>query len=143
MGCDIHAYIEGPDPNEQVAWQPRLINATLRYPMDPTDDPSYALSRCYELDIDRYYGLFESLAGVRSTGRLTPVAAGRGLPPDTSAAVRLVYDSWGQDAHSASWATSDEVQEALRQLWPNGDVPANLGLPALTTEERLVFWFDN
>ncbi|MEW2519956.1 hypothetical protein [Actinacidiphila alni] len=55
------------------------------------------------------YDAFGCLFGVRNDAGFRPLAAGRGLPADTSGAVRAELSGWGADAHSASWISWAEV----------------------------------
>lgn len=90
MGCDIHSFAEM-----------RSGSSWVRMPdLEP-------LTR-------RNYNLFAMLAGVRNgrgfagcdTGDpFTPICLPRGLPADASREVKEEHESWGLDAHSASWLT--------------------------------------
>lgn len=63
MGCDIHAYVEVVD----------------HYP----DGCSFAHGFA-ALEMDRNYGLFAVLAGVRNDDSIRPLSEPRGVPPDLS-----------------------------------------------------------
>lgn len=58
---------------------------------------------------DRNYGVFEFLADVGSCTNCGPISGPRGLPADASYRVREEYLSWGDDAHTPSWLTVDEL----------------------------------
>ena len=116
------------------------------------DDPKPV--RIYLVNEKRNYALFGLLAGVRNYD-IKPIAPPRGFPKDVSKSIAEEYDSWGSDAHSASWLTLAELMNAARthpdllnglvaelhtyfhRVFPN---PA----PLITQNElRIVFWFDN
>lgn len=78
----------------------------------------------------RNYGLFGFLANVRNYSAVPPISEPRGFPDDASKSVRLDYESWSSDAHSASWLTVAELtafnydtpmedRRVTRQLAPN------------------------
>lgn len=100
MGCDIHAMIER---RKKFPWgSSRWINA---------GDP----------DIDRNYEVFAVLANVRNDGGIPSIADPRGVPKwteanqidfGTEACSEFIawHESWGRDAHSASWVTLAEMK---------------------------------
>lgn len=99
------------------------------------------------IDLDLLYGgcgydAFGCLFGVRNYAGFRPLAAERGLPGDASNEARREYESWGRDAHNATWVgweelsrvdweeraerVDDRVHEFTRD--PSGDwVPAGKG----------------
>ena len=81
MGCDIHTYVEAN------------INDEWTFVYKPTYG-TWAESRNYKF--------FANLANVRTLER-HPRSEPKGLPTDVSKIVRLEYESWGNDAHSASY----------------------------------------
>ena len=116
------------------------------------DEPKY--KRIHLINERRHYNLFGLLAGVRNYN-IKPIAPPRGFPKDVSKSITEGYNSWGSDAHSASWLTLAELMNAARshpdllddlvaelqeyfnRIFPN---PA----PLITANElRIVFWFDN
>ena len=156
MGCDIHMHVEYriQRHNKPAQWcDGNLYEVNKFYEMDPDDDePKYR--RVYLTNERRNYGLFGLLAGVRNYGT-KPIVAPRGFPKDVPKSIAEEYDSWGSDAHSASWLTLAELMNAARshpdllddlvaelqeyfnRIFPN---PA----PLITQNElRIVFWFDN
>ena len=58
-----------------------------------------------------WYGLFGFLADVRNYSAVPPIAERRGFPENASDAVHEEYSNWGDDAHSASWLTVQELSE--------------------------------
>ena len=130
MGCDIHAFVEFGDRGGM---------------------------ECFgAVNILRDYALFAVLAGVRNYGRIEPVHAPRGLPGNMADEVGWEYRAWEADAHSASWLTVEELEQAQGQY-------TGMGLPNRTWVQgrhrvldaiiaamrvlgdtaRLTFWFDN
>ncbi len=116
------------------------------------DEPKY--KRIHLNNERRNYTLFGLLAGIRNYD-IKPIAPPRGFPKDVSKSITEGYNSWGSDAHSASWLTLAELMNAARshpdllddlvaelqeyfnRIFPN---PA----PLITANElRIVFWFDN
>ena len=105
MGCDIHSHAE-----------------------------KQAGGRWVRVDVEAFqrrdYGFFGWLADVRNYSGMTPIAAGRGFPADSSAEAAMHHDAWSGDAHSASWVSVAELlavdydqpaedRRTTRQLWPN------------------------
>lgn len=86
MGCDIHSYAEKKDDSGRFQRVPVL---------EPFEN--------------RSYGTFGFLADVRNYSAVPPIAPRKGFPDDASAAVKEEYESWGMDAHSASWLSLQEL----------------------------------
>lgn len=86
MGCDIHTYCERK--NAKGEWE-YVAGVT---PFDW-----------------RSYGVFGWLAGVRNYSAITPISDQRGMPEDVSEDVLGEYERWGDDAHSASWLSLNEL----------------------------------
>jgi hypothetical protein len=86
MGCDIHLHVEV-----------KVGGKWLHY-NSPT--------------INRDYGLFTKMAGVRVRGDETtrPISQPRGLPPDVSDSTAWVAKYWGTDAHSHSYLSASEMR---------------------------------
>lgn len=91
MGCDIHGYVEVDCGHEDRTWWKPAGNLF-----------SF---------VGRAYDSFGCLFGVRNYAKFDPVAANRGIPDDASRTVTEDYESWGVDAHSASYLTYTEVKE--------------------------------
>lgn len=85
MGCDIHSHAERKtgDHYEKIA------------DLEPFDWRSYSM-----------YGWF---ADVRNYSDVPPLSEPRGLPDDTSEAVRGSFNDWGSDAHTPSWLSVAEL----------------------------------
>lgn len=140
MGTDIHAHIETRDR-----------------------DGTWWHTASGDLGIDRWYDLFAAMADVRNSYErgIVPVSQPRGLPDDVSGVVAMDYDRWSEDAHSASWLTTEEFSEAILRAETASNLASgetNVGFPncpalammrsiASNTQDprraRLVFWFDN
>lgn len=112
----------------------------------------------YEADGDRIYALFGALAGLRGSFYLYDP---RGLPKDISPEVLKEYQSWGEDAHTPSWLTTEELRKCLdltikklskeydmkevkswlknyEKIYEYMKYSEDEGEPS-----RIVFWFDN
>jgi hypothetical protein len=88
MGCDIHCVIEQRDPEYKEWWTNRG-----------------------DADIGRNYEMFSVLAGVRNYLDVRPIREPRGLPEDVDFMLKVYYEYWAEDAHSASWVTLKEMRE--------------------------------
>jgi hypothetical protein len=62
----------------------------------------------------RNYNLFAILANVRNYHNFNPISEPRGIPSDVTEFVSKAYESWGCDAHSASYHT---LQQLLDFNW--------------------------
>ena len=58
---------------------------------------------------DRSYSLFALLADVRNSSNIEPISEPRGIPFNVSDEVLKDYNEWGEDAHSASYLTLQEL----------------------------------
>lgn len=135
MGCDIHAHIELKRRGSDV-WE--HWNAPR---------------------IGRDYALFEKMAGVRGREE-NAIVPPRGLPEDVSTLTKVNADHEGDDGHTHSYLTRDEIQ-VLQEWWekdPCNPKPWNFEveimggylfgngygeLPEEIEDVRIVFWFDN
>lgn len=141
MGCDIHLHVEIKVGGE---W--------LHY-----NHP----------DIDRDYGLFAQMAGVRNRDGIEPIAQPRGLPADATRTTQLDSQEREGDGHSHSWLSSLEVERLIAwyltypRATPNAwwDFADQFGwlfgnnlsglhkhprdYPPWLEDFRFVFWFDN
>ena len=153
MGCDIHMQVEyRTKVCGTMQWCDGNLYEVNKFHDSYPDEPKY--TRVHLNNERRNYTLFGLLAGVRNYGT-KPIVAPRGFPKDVSKSIAEEYDSWGSDAHSASWLTLaelmnatrsypdllnylvDELQEYFHRVFTN---PA----PLITQNElRIVFWFDN
>lgn len=86
MGCDMHCHVEIKHKDHGwIHWNhPR---------------------------IERSYQLFYTLAGVRPSDEFNwePISSPKGLPDETTVGTRLDYEHWGEDAHSTSWLSKEEL----------------------------------
>lgn len=92
MGCDIHGYVEVDKRHRQ-------------------DDSWWKSAGSLFPFVGRSYDAFGCLFGVRNYSQFDPVAADRGIPHNASRTVTKEYESWGVDAHSASYLTYEEIQD--------------------------------
>ena len=143
MGCDIHMHVEVKIDNQ---WH------------------YYG-----ELHIRRHYALFDRLSHVRGYN-YEGIAKNRGIPTDASAVTRVHFNSWGQDAHSEGYLTSEEIKDFI-PIWNSQtrryDHPQNLpffyaedlryffgngydnwysekeNIPEEIQDFRFIFWYDN
>jgi len=146
MGCDIHAHVEVKIYGE---WE--HLNAP---------------------QLSRDYAMFGKMAGVRSSSE-TPISEPKGLPEDMSFITRLEAERYGEDGHSHSWLSAEEMcqlsewltrrskatkdyyfekdfgyyfEKDFGYLFSNGwDVFTKYkeDKPIWLEDARLVFWFDN
>lgn len=139
MGCDIHLHTEiKVDGKWHHYSQPR---------------------------VQRDYVLFFKLAGVRGPfDGVNPIAEPRGVPNDLSFTTKFDVDYMGDDGHSHSWLTGDELAEVVR--WNDERRVSETGQwfstehsflgylfgngwgrdsehPKSIEDVRAVFWFDN
>lgn len=124
MGCDIHCHSE-----VKIAGVWHHLN---------------------EIDVNRNYRLFSMLAGVRLHPDVPQQFPVRGIPDDATVVTRMQFDSWGDDAHTPSWISAEEVRKVhdhfhvlifgyfLGWNWMDEDLKAK-GVE----DARVVFWFDN
>lgn len=111
---------------------------------------------------DRWYALFNLLAGVRGHDEsLEPISYPKGLPKDVNPYIKKESDDWDTDGHSHSWLTLGELkrykvedpdlEEGLNSLISDLQKRAEMimyyGIPTNKGEFddaiRIVFWFDN
>ena len=153
MGCDIHMQVEYRNKVcGTMQWCDGNLYEVNKFHDSYPDEPKYR--RVHLNNERRHYTLFGLLAGIRNYN-IKPIAPPRGFPKDVSKSITEEYNSWGSDAHSASWLTLAELMNAARshpdllddlvaelhtyfhRVFPN---PA----PLITANElRIVFWFDN
>jgi len=84
IGCDEHAFLE-------------VCSKKGKWRMD-----GY-------VNIGRCYVSYSLLADVRNYYGLKPMDQPRGLPDDVTERLRKDFDSWGSDAHSATYLYLDEL----------------------------------
>ena len=155
MGADIHLYseskVEGQWLCDQAAslhWETTEFGSGEQYSYPVMDSPY----------INRNYHLFGALALVRTEWEFSQEP--RGLPEDISAEVSEMADHWKDDGHSHSyWSVTELKALATRLMVQTEDTDGHAtsgvlrglqdilqGLPAPpegTTDQRIVFWFDN
>ena len=104
MGCDIHMYVEiKSTTNINTNW--RCGDYFRVY--DPLAE-DLTMTRV-ELYSDRDYSLFAVLADVRNSYLIDYISEPKGLPDDVTEYVKREYGAWGNDAHSCSYFTLQEL----------------------------------
>ena len=155
MGADIHIYAEKKLKNGDWATFSTFPSISLRAYGVPVEDGE--ADTAWPAVTNRNYGFFAALAGVRGHG-----PEPRGLPDDVSPLVSEEYEGWGQDAHSASWASAEELlhiylehkfpEEAVRLVGGHTTkerlIYRHFGMEVWGSDDtmdryRFVFWFDN
>lgn len=146
MGCDIHLHIEVKINGKWEHW----------------GAPS----------VQRWYELFEKMAGVRGDVR-NAISPPKGLPEDMTTLTKLAATYDGKDAHSHSWLGTEEIMQLedwlkkqARGEWINDlehhilhsylfgnsftghkrypeDSKYRLDAGIDVQDVRFVFWFDN
>jgi len=114
MGADIHSRAE---VNWGSGWE-AIEDAIWRAPYFREDEPVSFWNVPYAVEPfrERNYALFALLADVRNYWDITPIDQPRGVPQDASSVWRAYVDRWGQDLHSMSWFTYDELKEVRQHL---------------------------
>ena len=175
MGCDIHMHIEYFDTCYKDKRKPikkwRCADwFRLNEYYGKKGELKYKQVPLWE---DRNYELFAFLADVRNNGNIEPISEPRGIPFNVSDEVLKDYKSWGEDAHSASYLTLQELIDFVNNKQDTSrEVTLQYGIRYLTNliddikdhvesdgfiydcddielgchtlnDVRIVFWFDN
>ncbi len=115
--------------------------------------------------IDQSYSLFNKIAGINSDDYeediLLPL---KGIPKDVSLVTLRYYESYNEDAHSATWFNQSEIKQLIKWMIHKGrysysDIEQTFGyvfgqywssatdekeyIPKDLQDVRFVFWFDN
>lgn len=160
MGCDIHSFVE--TKNKDGYWE--MVQTFSHHNYDPQ---VMSPTEPYE---GRDYQLFGWLTGgtVRCISPSGGLEAPRGLPDDMSSGIRSTYDNMSDWCHSVSYATLEELREAIRKTpkkvydsWENKKVENEVrasakrfangvdflghtcGFYGDDCDIRVVFWFDS
>lgn len=113
MGCDIHLRVER---RVNGKWEPADKWVPTKYPEE--EGPSFVVDYDDRFYSGRNYNLFAILAdvrngrgfaGVKTSEGFVPICEPKGIPDDITDLVRADYESWGSDAHSASWHTVSDL----------------------------------
>lgn len=127
MGCDIHFYVEHRVGDE---WAAADVRAGGKSALN--DGPAN------EIYIDRNYGLFAILAGVRNDdGYYSPISLPRGVPEDASPEYRQAVEAYEFCSHSHSWLLLSELL-AFDWLQTTGD--RDWVDPETYPEPAHIFW---
>ena len=100
MGCDIHLHTEVKVNGRWEHW----------------GNPS----------VDRSYGLFEKMAGVRGDVA-NAISPPKGLPKDVTIPTEMDRESWNGDGHSPSYLTAKEIEHQLYPWFETIRKEANFG----------------
>lgn len=103
MGCDIHLYTEKKVETRDghYAW---FCCDSFMYGKGYQKDNLVHIS----IYSTRNYMMFGILANVRNH-KYEPVVASRGLPNDVSDVIKEAAIYWGDDGHTHTWLTANEV----------------------------------
>lgn len=159
MGCDIHFYVEkkkahgwecqdimskhegyfqlfsqfGDGRFTEKKRPPIRFSATKWNKLEPNHP------RLHQQYTQRNYVLFSVLANVRNDPPALPfIDELRGIPDDASGEIQECYERWGQDAHSETWLTLDEILN-----WEHWDDPVRDDIrPTMNTIKKQCkdFW---
>lgn len=109
MGCDIHIYTEKLIHKK---WY-NIDHFKFRgFSNDLNDLINKKLVTAHIYD-RRDYNLFSVLANVRNNHTLNYISKPKGIPNNISDVVLEKYNSWGSDAHSASYLSLSEIKSFL------------------------------
>lgn len=169
MGCDIHMYTEKKVDtiDGHYAW---FCCDSFMY------DEAYLCGYKQKNNLvhvpiysARNYGLFGILANVRNN-EYEPVVAPRGLPNDVSDVIKEAAIDWGNDGHTHTWLTANEVFQYYKKnknnehvkccmkplvkaikkkmcneyrIYTNDKEIKKNELKKHGDDFRIVFWFDN
>lgn len=107
MGCDIHMFAEQKHKYGWVMVGDVFPNEYLRVRQALIGFNSLTTNQVYR---GRNYTLFAFLADVRNNHNIKPLDLPRGLPEDISDELAEEARGWGEDGHSHSWYTLEELE---------------------------------
>ena len=114
MGCDIHCYVEIKHKGKTHNYWRKVGDI---FPYEYYDKNSFPDKYNNEFndepEIGRNYDLFSIFAGVRNGTwgeRVIPISEPRGLPKDVSDEIKEKSDKMGEDGHSHSYLTLEEIE---------------------------------
>lgn len=127
MGCDIHTMVEVKD--YRGVWVGSKI-PIFEYPYFNKAFPVSEYNKPYMVEpySGRDYALFGRLAGVRYES-IPALSEPRGVPEDASRRWKKYVKKWGQDLHSTSFFTLDEL---LDENWDGTEAYDVYGYVSLT-----------
>lgn len=137
MGADIHMIAEyRGTASEQWALN-HCVNVAYAWGKEPT--------RALDVDLDRSYSLFSTLAGVRPQEDYPCLFPRRGVPDDMCSAAQAWWDN-DNDLHSASWLSWPEAELCALKAG-NSQLLYWLGYARMPfvpdDQQRIIFAFDN
>lgn len=179
MGCDIHMHIEYFDTHYKEDKKGKLTPIKkwrcadwfrLNKYYGKKGEPKYKQVPLWD---DRDYNLFAILASVRNYNDIEPISEPRGIPHDISYEVLKELTKWGEDAHSISYLTLQELiyfvnnkKDSSKEMTFRSGMHSLIDLidlmkvhveidnfiydcelvdlyPNTFNDVRIVFWFDN
>lgn len=120
MGCDIHMYVEYKLGSKWHNGDYFRMNPNWKG-ADSVSESQYTRVEIYPY---RDYALFSVLANVRNGyPGYQCIDQPRDLPDNVTDFVKAEYESWGWDAHSASYLTLQELIDFHEKYHPVYDLP--------------------
>lgn len=109
MGCDIHLFTEEKIKINNIEKWVNVDNWVINPYYEQQDGSNeYQINEAYR---HRNYTLFSILADVRNYSDNEPICEPKGLPDDVSEVVKKQSNGWGDDGHSHSFFTMQELYE--------------------------------
>lgn len=116
MGCDIHIHVEYKrDIDGEMKWICGDYFTRNPYYGVWDDEPELSL---VDFCGDRNYYRFAILANVRNYGNTPYIDDPRGLPEDVTKEVAADCERWGEDGHSHSYFTLNELLDYQENIVP-------------------------
>jgi hypothetical protein len=137
MGADIHMIAESR--GLEGRWELSPCNPSH---YSPTGGPVMA----DEVELERNYALFSTLAGVRSCHEYPCLYEPRGVPEDMGKSAQAWWDRWNDgDYHTPSWLYWDEAMRCAEAASPQlGHWLRYAREPwGSDQDHRIIFAFDN
>lgn len=117
MGCDIHIHVEYKVlVKGRKKWQ--CGDYFMLNPYYGTNEYEKEKYSVVDFCGDRNYLLFSVLADVRNYADNAYISEPRGLPADISKEVKAIAEDWGEDGHSHSYLTLQELLDFQKTIPP-------------------------
>jgi hypothetical protein len=107
MGCDIHAYAEKLEKNGKWKMIHDFPNSNYRENSEYSWEKYPTTEELYD---ERDYEFFSLLADVRNHDNIVPISQSKGIPEDIGKEVGKIIKEWGEDGHSHSYFTLEELK---------------------------------
>lgn len=111
MGCDIHISTEEFNTIDNVKEWRNTDHYKRNYYYTPGKEDGEKEFDVVEAYRGRDYNLFAALADVRNYGHTEPMSAPRGIPEDAHEITKNHMQKYGDDGHSHSYCTLQELYE--------------------------------